>query len=71
VPEIVGLYRPSARNGLVKDLYPRLGFEPVLLEEDGCASFGLAPSSACFEAPPMRIALTAQPAPRPSAVAPA
>jgi FkbH-like protein len=71
VPEIVGLYRPTARNGLVKNLYPRLGFEPVFLEEDGTASYWLAPSSACFEAPPMRIALTALPATRPPAVAPA
>lgn len=71
VPEIVGLYRPTARNALVKDLYPRLGFEQVALEDDGRASYRLAASSACFEAPAMRIAFKAQPATRPSAVTPA
>ncbi|SFU57237.1 HAD-superfamily phosphatase, subfamily IIIC/FkbH-like domain-containing protein [Methylobacterium sp. 174MFSha1.1] len=29
---LVGLYRPSGRNGMVADLYPRLGFRP---EPDG------------------------------------
>ena len=30
---LIGRYRPTARNGLVKDLYPQFGFE--LLEADG------------------------------------
>jgi len=30
--QLVGLYRPTARNGLVADLYPRLGFAPAAAE---------------------------------------
>jgi FkbH-like protein len=29
---LVGLYRPTARNGMVAGLYPRLGFEPLPLD---------------------------------------
>jgi FkbH-like protein len=71
VREIVGLYRPTARNGLVRDLYPRLGFEPAAPEDDGGACYRLAPTAARFEAPPMRIVFKAQGAAQPPAVAPA
>jgi FkbH-like protein len=33
--EIVGLYRPTERNGMVADLYPRLGFAPAGEAEGG------------------------------------
>ncbi|BCM86211.1 HAD-IIIC family phosphatase [Methylobacterium indicum] len=32
---LVGLYRPSRRNGMVADLYPRLGFAPAAPDSDG------------------------------------
>jgi predicted enzyme involved in methoxymalonyl-ACP biosynthesis len=32
--EVIGLYRPTAKNGMVRDLYPRLGFVPAELKED-------------------------------------
>ena len=55
VREIVGLYRPTPRNGLVKDLYPRLGFETVATSEDGAAAYRLRPELACAEPGPLRI----------------
>jgi FkbH-like protein len=32
---LVGEYRPTAKNAMVSDLYPRLGFQPYGREEDG------------------------------------
>ncbi len=32
---LLGLYRPSGRNGMVADLYPRLGFAPAAPDSDG------------------------------------
>jgi FkbH-like protein len=57
--EIVGLYRPTARNGLVKDLYARLGFASVGTAEGGTARHRLEPGAARFEPAPMRIVLAA------------
>ena len=31
---IVGIYRPTAKNGMVKDLYPKLGFVPKDVSEE-------------------------------------
>lgn len=36
---LVGLYRPSGRNGMVADLYPRLGFRPCGEDDDGTQRF--------------------------------
>jgi len=33
--KIVGQYRPSAKNGMVRDLYPNLGFERIAGSDDG------------------------------------
>jgi predicted enzyme involved in methoxymalonyl-ACP biosynthesis len=60
VREIVGLYRPTPRNGLVRDLYPRLGFETVAAQADGGATYRLTPDSARVEAPPMRVTVGAR-----------
>ncbi len=57
--EIVGLYRPTARNGLVKELYPRLGFETVATAEDGAATYRLRPELASAEPGSMRIDMMA------------
>jgi FkbH-like protein len=32
--EVIGLYKPTAKNGMVRGLYPQLGFVPVELKED-------------------------------------
>lgn len=53
--EIVGIYRPTARNTLVKELYPRLGFEADGASADGASLWRLQLSRAEFETPPMRI----------------
>jgi FkbH-like protein len=68
VREIVGLYRPTPRNGLVRDLYPRLGFEILATAADGGASYRLAPDPGKVEAQPMRIVLGPR-APAPAAAA--
>jgi len=68
VREIVGLYRPTPRNGLVRDLYPRLGFETVATDGDGGATYRLTPDPASIAAPPMRIVRAAC-APAPAAAA--
>jgi predicted enzyme involved in methoxymalonyl-ACP biosynthesis len=31
--KVLGIYLPTAKNGMVRDLYPRMGFE--LLQESG------------------------------------
>ena len=68
VREIVGLYRPTPRNGLVRDLYPRLGFETVATDGEGGATYRLTPDPASIAAPPMRIVRAAC-APAPAAAA--
>jgi predicted enzyme involved in methoxymalonyl-ACP biosynthesis len=61
--EIVGHYRPTPRNGLVKELYLRLGFEAAG-ERDGVATYRLEPAHGISHAPPMQIVLrTPSPAP--------
>ena len=32
--KVIGLYKPTAKNGMVRGLYPRLGFVPAELKED-------------------------------------
>jgi FkbH-like protein len=36
---LVGEYRPTAKNAMVSDLYPRLGFQPHIQAEDGTTSW--------------------------------
>jgi FkbH-like protein len=62
VRELRGLYRPTARNGLVRDLYAKLGFEAGAADADGAVTWRLDPTIACFAAAPMRIAIAAAPA---------
>ena len=57
---LVGEYRPTAKNGMVRDHYPSLGFEPAGPGEDGAtrwtldlAHFAPAPVHMRFE-PPIR-----------------
>jgi FkbH-like protein len=53
--ELLGAYRPTPRNALVKDLYSRLGFEPAAYLDDGSSLWRLDLSRAAFETPAMRI----------------
>jgi FkbH-like protein len=50
--ELQGEYLPTKRNGMVHDLYPRLGFERVALREDGSSLWVLQLSDyVAFDAP--------------------
>ena len=35
--ELLGVYRETAKNGMVRDLYPRMGFEPAAVGPEGAA----------------------------------
>jgi len=49
---LVGEFIPSPRNGLVKDLYPRLGFSEIDMTPDGARLYTLAPDTCeCAEIP--------------------
>ncbi len=50
---IRGLYIPSAKNGMVRDLYPTMGFSQIEEEPDGTVAFGL--DIAQYEARPTKI----------------
>jgi FkbH-like protein len=39
---LLGTYIPTEKNSMVKDLYPRLGFEPAGAEPDGATHWQLA-----------------------------
>lgn len=51
---LVGLYRPSGRNGMVADLYSRLGFRACSEDEDGTRRFE-APAERLMPAPRITI----------------
>jgi FkbH-like protein len=40
--DLVGRYRPSPKNAMVRDHYPMLGFTPLATEPDGTETFRLA-----------------------------
>ena len=42
VRRLTGTYAPTAKNGLVKDLYDRLGFTRAAVDADGCVSYEFA-----------------------------
>jgi FkbH-like protein len=56
VTELAAVYRPTARNGLVKELYDRLGFEGAPVAEDGTKTYRLNLSKAQFH--PAMMAVT-------------
>jgi predicted enzyme involved in methoxymalonyl-ACP biosynthesis len=39
ITRLTGLYRPTARNGMVKDLYSRFGFSRTDLASDGATAW--------------------------------
>jgi FkbH-like protein len=48
---IVGRYRPTPKNGMVRDLYSRLGFDLVGVEDGGETVWTLDPASAAIDTP--------------------
>jgi FkbH-like protein len=38
---LIGLYRPTAKNNMVRDHYPRLGFMPLEETEDGGVAYSM------------------------------
>ncbi len=55
VREIIGTYRPTERNALVKDHYAKLGFTLVDQQADGATIWALAVAGAPMEDVPMEI----------------
>lgn len=55
VQTLCGVYLPTDRNMLVKDLYPRLGFEPVSVEADGASTYRLGLASASLPSGAIRV----------------
>jgi FkbH-like protein len=53
VETLIGDYRPTARNDLVREHYRKLGFEQVATASDGGTSWAL-PTSTVIAAPPAR-----------------
>ncbi len=39
---LIGEYRPTAKNGMVREHYPKLGFEPLSAGEDGVTRWSLS-----------------------------
>ena len=55
VREVIGVYRPTDRNGLVVDHYRKLGFEPVSATPEGVSEWRID-AGAEVQAPPMTVA---------------
>ena len=55
VGRIIGVYRPTERNGLVKDHYAKLGFRLVDREADGSTIWELVVADAPAEDVPLEI----------------
>ncbi len=55
IGQIVGTYRPTARNKLVQDHYAKLGFTLLDRGEDGTTSWELDVIRARVETPPMEV----------------
>jgi FkbH-like protein len=56
--ELVGTYRPTARNALVKEFYTRLGFEGATGAEGEAKTYQLDLSTARFDSVAMRVTMT-------------
>lgn len=53
---LIGEYYPTAKNGMVANLYERLGFEPMGSAAEGCTRFSL--NLTTFKAAPVFITIT-------------
>jgi predicted enzyme involved in methoxymalonyl-ACP biosynthesis len=57
IRQLIGVYRPTDRNGMVKDHYARLGFRPAGEAADGSARWSLD-TATDVEAVPMIVRRT-------------
>lgn len=55
VSRLVGVYRPTPKNAMVADHYPKLGFAPAATSESGEATFVLDVDAYVAPALPMRV----------------
>lgn len=55
IHKLVGVYKPTERNKLVVDHYPKLGFDLVMKDETGLTSWELMVEGAEIEAAPMKV----------------
>jgi FkbH-like protein len=53
--KLLGIYRPTDRNKLVVDHYPKLGFVPVREEESGATFWEMLVEGAQPESAPMKV----------------
>ena len=54
IERLIGVYRPTERNGMVRDHYPKLGFTPITAGESGELRWEL-PTSTNISAAPMTV----------------
>ena len=52
---LIGLYKPTEKNGMVREMYPRLGFELLSEEPGGVTRWGLALKTFAPREVPMQI----------------
>jgi FkbH-like protein len=55
VRKLIGIYRPTGRNKLVEQHYPKLGFTQVQQQEDGTTIWELGTAEARVEAAPISV----------------
>jgi FkbH-like protein len=55
IERLIGVYKPSERNKMVEDHYPKLGFKPIAAEQDGATVWELPVKDAQVESAPMRV----------------
>jgi len=55
VSKLIGKYRPTERNAMVKEHYPNLGFSPVASIEDGVTIWELDALTVQIKTAPMRV----------------
>ncbi len=61
VTEIIGRYIPTARNGLVRDHFAKLGFDRIDEQADGETTWRLSIDGYCDRELPLRVNLQRQP----------
>jgi len=55
IERLIGVYKPTERNKMVEDHYPKLGFRPLVAELDGSTVWELQVMDAQIEGAPMRV----------------
>jgi FkbH-like protein len=62
IVRLVGVYRPSEKNGIVRDHYRKLGFTPLVEQADGTTTW-LMPAATEIDPVPMTVRRAGQPVP--------